>query len=329
MSPTDLPTIEDVRAAARRIAPHVHRTPVATSATFDRELAARVFFKCENQQKVGAFKSRGATNAVLRLDEATARAGVITHSSGNHGAALAYAAARRGIPCVVVIPRDASPIKLRAIEGYGAELALCERAERDALCTRLAAERGMHLVHPFEDPDVIAGQGTAALELLEQTGELDLVVAPVGGGGLISGTTLAVRGTSPRTEIWGAEPRAVDDAFRSLESGRRQPGVAAPRSWCDGLLTGLGERAFEILRRERVRIVTLGEREILEAAWALAQRMKLVVEPSGAITLAALREHRSELAGRRIGVILSGGNTDFAWLAELGTASRTGVSVPA
>jgi len=318
MIPTDLPTIEDVRAAARRIAPHVHRTPVATSATFDRELGAHVFFKCENQQKVGAFKVRGATNAVLRLDDDTARAGVITHSSGNHGAALAYAAARRGIPCTVVIPHDAAAVKLRAIEGYGAELALCERAERDALCARLARERGMHVVHPFEDPDVIAGQGTAALELLEQVGELDLVVAPVGGGGLLSGTTLAVRGASPRSAVWGAEPRAVDDAFRSLESGKRQPGESSPRSWCDGLLTGLGERAFEILRANDVRIVTVGEQEILEAAWAFVQRMKLVVEPSGAITLAALRERRDELAGRRIGVILSGGNTDFSWLGEIG-----------
>jgi len=312
----DLPTIDDVRDAARRIAAHVHRTPVAVSSYFDRELGARLFFKCENQQKVGAFKARGATNAVLHLDDESARGGVITHSSGNHGVALAFAAARRGIACVVVMPHDAPTIKMRAVAGYGAEIVPCARAEREAVCARIAAERGMRLIHPFEDPDVIAGQGTAALELLEQAGALDLVVAPVGGGGLLSGTAIVVRAAIPHAEVWGAEPAAADDAFRSLTSGQRQPGVVAPKSWSDGLLTGLGQRAFEILRRAGARVVTVGEGETLQAAWAVAQRMKQVVEPSAATALAALRARRAELGQKRVGVILSGGNTDFAWLDD-------------
>lgn len=316
MDPSELPTIDDVKAAAERIAPHVHRTPVVRSSHFDQELAAQVYFKCENLQKVGAFKARGATNAVLRLDPDAAACGVVTHSSGNHGAALAYAASRRGIPCTVVMPQDAPPIKIHAVRGYGAEIIFCERDEREQVCERVMTERGMTLIHPFEHPDVIAGQGTAALELLEQAGELDMVIAPVGGGGLLSGTTIAVTALSPGTVVRGAEPIAADDACRSMQTGERQPAVPGPRSWADGLLTRLGQRAFDILQPANVEIVTVTESEIVQAAWDVSQRMKQVVEPSGATVLAALRAIADEVRGKRVGAIFSGGNTDFSWLDD-------------
>jgi len=316
------PTLDDIRAAARRIAPFVHRTPLARSATFERELGAEIFFKCENLQKVGAFKARGATNAVLLLDDAAASRGVITHSSGNHGAALAFAAARRGIPCTVVVPEGAPAIKVDAVRGYGAEVVFCRRGEREATCERLIREQGRTLVHPFENPDVVAGQGTAALELIEEAGGLDLVIAPVGGGGLLSGTAIAVRGLLPAAEVRGAEPDAVDDACRSLESGVRQPAVPKGSSWADGLLTGLGELAFAALSAHSVRVVTVSEREILRAALDVMLRMKLVVEPSAATVLAALRRMGEAIRGKRVGAIFSGGNTDFRWLRDPVLAGR-------
>jgi threonine dehydratase len=310
------PTLDDIRAAAERIAPHVHRTPVVHSSALDVELGLKAHFKCENLQKVGAFKARGAVNAVLQLDAQAAGRGVITHSSGNHGAALAYAARIRDIPCTVVMPEGAPPIKIDAVRGYGAEIVFCRRAERRAVCERVQDERGATLIHPYENPDVVAGQGTAALELLEQVGELDLVVAPVGGGGLLSGTAVAVRSTAPGTGVWGAEPETVDDAYRSLRDGIRHPAVPNPASWADGLLTGLGVRAFAILRESGVEIVTVDEAEILRATWTLIRRLKLVVEPSAATVLAALRRRAKALAGKRVGAILSGGNTDFRWLTD-------------
>ncbi len=311
----DAPTLDDLRRAHRRIAPHVHRTPVLTSATFDRELGARVFFKCENFQKVGAFKARGATNAALSLDDGEATRGLITHSSGNHAAAVAYAAAIRGVPATVVMPDDAPAIKVAAVRGYGAEIVPCARAERETVCERERARRGATFVHPYRDPRVIAGQGTAALELLEEVPDLDVVVCPVGGGGLFSGTAIAVRGVAgPGVELWGAEPAAADDAFRSLESGALQPAVENPRTLCDGLMTGLGPINFAILRGAGARVATLDEPAIARAARDLLERMKIVVEPSGAIALAALRARKAEWAGRRIGALLTGGNTDFAWL---------------
>lgn len=308
------PTLADVRAAARRIAPHVHRTPVATSATLDREVGARVFFKCENLQKVGAFKARGAVHAVLRLaDEAAAR-GVVAHSSGNHAAALAYAARIRGIPCTVVMPHGAPSIKVDAVRGYGAAIVFCERQERESTCERLVREQGRVLIHPYENPDVIAGQGTAALELLEQVPDLDLVITPVGGGGLLAGTAVAVRSEHPGIAVWGAEPAAVDDAQRSLSSGVRQPAVSEPRTLADGLLTGLGQLNFEVLRELEVEVVTVSEEALVDAARFVLQRMKLLIEPSAATVLAAVRKRAPELRGKRIGAIFSGGNTDLAWL---------------
>jgi threonine dehydratase len=216
-------TLADIRAAAERIRGRVHRTPVLTSATLDRELAASVFAKCENLQKVGAFKARGACNAVFALDAAAAARGVITHSSGNHGAALAWAAGLRGIPCTVVMPDTAPDVKIAAVRSYGAEVQLCKAAERDAVCADLQRQRGATMVHPFEHPMVIAGQGTAALELLEDVPDLDVVITPVGGGGLCAGAAVVVRALRPSAAMLGAEPLAVDDAARSLATGVRQP----------------------------------------------------------------------------------------------------------
>jgi threonine dehydratase len=306
--------IDDLRAAAARIRGHVHRTPVVTSATLDRELAARVFCKCENLQKCGAFKARGAVNAVLALDDAAARRGVVTHSSGNHAAALAYAAAVRGVPCAVVMPDNAPKVKVDAVRGYGAEVVFCPPAEREAVCARVQQQRGTKLVHPFEDLRVIAGQGTAALELFEDVPDLDLVVVPVGGGGLCSGTAIAAAAVRPQARVLAAEPLAVDDAARSLQTGVRQPRVENPKTWADGLLTGLGAPNFAILLGARVRVVTVDEAAIVAAARFVLERMKLVVEPSSATVIAALRAIATEVRGLRAGVVFSGGNTDFRWL---------------
>lgn len=309
-------TLEDVRAAAARIRGHVHRTPVLTSRTLDRELSAAVFCKCENLQKAGAFKARGAVNAVLALPDAAAGQGVVTHSSGNHGAALAYAASIRGIPCIVVMPEAAPAVKVAAVRGYGAEVVFCKQSERESTAARVQRERSMTMVHPFENPYVMAGQGTAALELLEQAPDLDLVITPVGGGGLCSGTAVAVAGVRPAAQVFGAEPMAADDAARSLSTGVRQPRVENPQTLCDGLLTGLGAPNFALLQQHRVRIVTVAEDAVTDACRFFLERMKIVVEPSGATVLAALRAISPELRGRRIGAILSGGNTDFRWLSR-------------
>jgi threonine dehydratase len=311
-----LPTYADVAAAAERIRGQVHRTPVLTSATLDAQLGAQVFFKCENLQKVGAFKARGATNAVLALDDATAVRGVVTHSSGNHGAALAYAARQRRIPAVVVMPDDAPRVKINAVQGYGAEIVLCPRPERDATAERIVLERGATMIHPFEHPHVIAGQGTAALELFAAVPDLDVILAPVGGGGLISGTALVARQVRSRCTVLGVEPDTVDDAARSIRDGVRYPGVKNPKTLADGLMTGLGEAAFAILRATEASVVTVAEGSLAGAARFFLERMKIVVEPSAATVLAALWAEPARFRGRRIGAILSGGNTDLAWLRE-------------
>jgi len=307
-------TLDEVRAAAVRIAPYVHRTPLATSRTLDRELDAEFYFKCENLQKVGAFKARGAVNAVLSLAESEAARGVVSHSSGNHAAALAYAAGIRGIPCTIVMPDDAPAIKVAAVRGYGATIVFCPRAEREQTCRRLLDERGATLIHPFTHKQIIAGQATAALELIEQQEGLDAIIAPVGGGGLLSGTAISARGLLPDVSVLGAEPDAVDDAYRSLASGELQPGVEQPETLADGLMTGLGQINFEILRELQVEVVTVSEQAIVEAATFIVQRMKLVVEPSAATVLAAIRRCGDRFRGKRVGAILSGGNTDFSWL---------------
>jgi len=313
---TTLPHVSygDVLDAADRIRPHVHRTPVVTNRTINEELGASLFFKCENLQKVGAFKARGAVNAVMALDAELAAGGVVTHSSGNHGQAMAYAAAIRGVPCTVVMPENASALKRRAIEGYGADVVVTGHHERHDAAEAVLAERGGTLIPPFDHKDVIAGQGTAALELIEEVSDLDLIVAPIGGGGLLSGTAVAASGSGSGARVIGAEPLAVDDAHRSLESGVRQPMVPDPETLADGLLTGIGELTFDILLAANATIVTVTEEAIVEAARFHLERMKLVVEPSGATALAALRAMGDAIRGERVGVIISGGNTDLAWL---------------
>lgn len=293
----------------------MHVTPVLTCETFDRWTGARLFFKCENLQKTGSFKFRGASHAVSRLDPAARGRGVVTHSSGNHAQALAHAAQRAGIPAVVVMPRDSSAVKRAAVEGYGARVVLCEPnlAARESTAARLLEETGATFVHPYENLHVIAGQGTAALELMEAVPDLEMVIAPLGGGGLFSGTALAVKDRSPGAQVWGVEPEAADDGRRGLEQKVRQPATGNP-TIADGLRTAVGEAAFRILGSRADGIVTVSEAAIARAFWAFFERMKMVVEPSGAVGLAALLEGRLEARGRRIGLILSGGNVDPASL---------------
>lgn len=314
-----VPTLEDVRAAHARIAPHIHRTPVLTSALLDHEAGARLFFKCENFQKVGAFKARGACNAVFSLADEEARRGVATHSSGNHAAALARAASLRGIAAHIVMPRNSPRPKQAAVAGYGGRIVLCEPtlAARERACEEIIAETGATLIHPYNDYRIIAGQATAALELLADVPELEAVIAPVGGGGLLSGTALVARRLQSGMAVFGAEPAQADDAAESLAAGRI---VAKPANTiADGLRTMLGDRTFPIIQANVDGILTVSEDGIIAAMRRLWEILKIVVEPSGAVPFAAVREHASRFAGRRVGLILSGGNVDLdtlPWTAE-------------
>lgn len=304
------PTFDDVHAAARRIARHAHRTPVMTCRGIDRLADARVFFKCENLQKVGAFKFRGACNAVLSLDGEAAARGVATHSSGNHAAALALAASLRDIPAHVVMPEGVVDAKRRAVEGYGGRITLCEPTlrSRETTLADVLERTGANFIHPYDDPRVIAGQGTAALELLEEVPDLDVVMAPVGGGGLASGTAITVAALAPQIRVVGVEPRAADDARRSLAAGRILPS-GDPITVADGLRTSLGKLTFEVIRQHVREIVTVEEADIVEAMRLMWERTKLLVEPSAAVPLAALL--RGKVRAGRIGIIISGGNADL------------------
>lgn len=308
----DDPTIDDIRAAEERIRLHVHRTPVATCAGIDAIAGAELCFKCEQLQKVGAFKARGATNAVLSLDETASGCGVCTHSSGNHAAALARAASLRGVPAYIVMPRTAPPVKKAAVKGYGGIITECEPTleARERTLDEVRSRYGAVFIHPYDDPRVIAGQGTCALELLEQAPQLDAIVVPVGGGGLASGTAIAARSLRPDVEIWGAEPAGADDAYRSLRDGVLYPSVA-PTTVADGLLTSLSERTFKTLRSSLDGILTADEAAIVRAMRLLWERGKLLVEPSAAVPLAAVLAHGERFAGRRVGLVLSGGNVDL------------------
>jgi len=305
-------SIETIRAAAVRIKPYLHRTPIFTSVTVNGICSAELFFKAENMQKVGAFKARGAVNAVFSLSEKEVSYGVATHSSGNHAAALAYAARCRGVKAYVVMPENAPAVKKAAVAGYGAEITYCaptQQAREEAL-DNLVSHTGAVFIHPYDNYNVISGQGTAALELMEQVPDLDAVVAPVGGGGLLSGTALAVFGLNPAVNIIGAEPLEADDAFRSLQAGKIIP-VEKPDTIADGLRTSLGELTFPIINTYVSAIITVDESAIIKAMRLIWERMKIVVEPSAAVTLAALLTRREELQGFKIGLILSGGNADL------------------
>lgn len=311
---TDSPiSLENIRDAAARIAPHAHVTPVLGSASLDRLAGATLFFKAEHLQRIGAFKFRGACNAVFSLDEATANRGVVTQSSGNHGAAIALACKLRGIPATVVVPHSAPQVKLAAIADFGARIVPCEvsQHDRDRVTAQVLAETGGELIHPFDDPRVIAGQGTAAFELMHQAAALDVIVAPVSGGGLLSGTLLAAKALNPAIEVLGAEPEGASDAYQSLRQQRRITDMTA-NTICDGLRAHLSERTFAILSRHCDGILLANDDEVRSAMRLIFERMKQVVEPSGAVALAAVLRERERFAGRRVGILISGGNLDLS-----------------
>jgi threonine dehydratase len=314
----DLPTYDDVVAAAERIRPHAYRTPVLTSRTADAEVGAQLFFKCENYQRMGAFKFRGAMNALARFSPAQRAAGVVAYSSGNHGQAIALSASILDIPATVVMPQDAPASKIAATIGYGARVLHFDRytEDREQICADLVKQHGMTLVPPFDHPDEISGQGTAAKELLEQAGPLDALFVSLGGGGLLAGSLLAAKALAPHCQTYGVEPEAANDAQQSLRAGRIIH-IAPPRTIADGAQTPhVGHYTFAIMRRDVADIVTVSDAELIECMRFYAERMKMVVEPTGCLSLAAVRKYREQLRGKRVGVIVSGGNVDLSRLAH-------------
>jgi threonine dehydratase len=309
MSEVDLDTVREAHA---RIRERIRWTPVITSARLDELSGARLFFKCENFQETGSFKARGATNAVLSLTGAEAARGVATHSSGNHAAALSWAAGLRGIPAFVVMPSTASRIKIDAVERYGGRIVFCEPTlqAREEAADRVVRETGAVLIHPYNNPRIIAGQGTAALELLGEHPDLDALICPVGGGGLLAGSSIVAKGLRPGIRVLGAEPEGAADAKLSLESARRQP-VDHPSSIADGLLALVGDMTFPVIRRLVDGISAVSEHDIAAAVRCFLEVMKIVVEPSGAVGYAAVAARKAEVAGLRVGIILSGGNLDL------------------
>jgi threonine dehydratase len=315
----DQPRFDAIEEAHRRIRYFIHRTPVFTCRAIDDMCGASLFFKCENFQKAGAFKIRGACNAVFSLTDGEARCGVATHSSGNHAAALALAARWRGVPAYVVMPDNAPGIKKAAVAGYGASLFFCKPTleAREEGLARVLERTGAAFVHPFNDARVIAGQGTACLELCEEVQHLDVVMAPVGGGGLLSGTSIAAASMSQKTAVIGTEPEKADDAYRSLQKGAIVP-AGNPETIADGLRTSLGHLTFSVIRKNVRQIVTVSEEGIVQAMRTVWERMKIIIEPSAAVPLGALLTHRIDLSGKRVGIILSGGNLDLdrlPWLS--------------
>jgi threonine dehydratase len=322
---TALPTYDDVVAAARRLEGVAHRTPVLRSRTLDDAWGAHLFFKCENFQRMGAFKFRGAYNALSKFDPRQRIAGAVAFSSGNHAQAIALAARLLGMPATIVMPQDAPAAKMAATRGYGAEVVLYDRyrEDREAIGRRLAQERGMTLIPPYDHADVIAGQGTAAKELIEEVGALDALFVPMGGGGLLSGSALAARALAPRCTLYGVEPEAGNDGQQSFRSGRIVH-IDTPRTIADGAQTQhLGELTFAIVRRDVDDVLTAGDDRLVDGMRFFAERMKMVVEPTGCLGYAAAGERRTALAGKRVGVILSGGNVDLARFCAL-TAAPAG-----
>lgn len=307
-----IPTFDDMLRAHERIAPYIHRTPVLTSSYFNELTGAQLFFKCENFQKAGAFKVRGASNAVFGLSDIDAAKGVCTHSSGNHALSLSYAAGRRGIPCNVVMPRTAPQAKKDAVRGYGGIITECEpsTSSREAVFAEVQAKTGGDFVHPYNDPRVIAGQGTSSRELMEQTDGLDIVVAPIGGGGMISGTCLTLSTLAPEVQIIAAEPEQADDAYRSFKAGHI---IAddAPQTIADGLKVPLKELTWHFVSNHVTDILTASEDEIVDAMKLTWQRMKIVIEASCAVPLATILKNKDRFAGKRVGVIITGGNVDL------------------
>jgi threonine dehydratase len=307
-----LPSLADIRAAHKRIQPYIHRTPVLTSKQLNRIFSCELYFKCENFQKVGAFKFRGATNAVLSLSENDRKNGVVTHSSGNHAAALALAASMNGVKSRIVMPETAPAVKKNAVAGYGAEITFCKPTlqSREETTRQIMQETGAVLIHPYDNFNVICGQGTAALELLQDAGDLEVVVAPIGGGGLMSGTSTAVKSLNGKITVIGAEPLNANDAWKSFTTGTLTPSVN-PLTVADGLLTSLSELTFAIIRKNVSGIFTVKEESIIECMLLVWERMKIIIEPSSATVLAAVMENNDFFRGRKVGLIISGGNVDF------------------
>jgi threonine dehydratase len=314
-------TLHDIERAAQRIRPYIHRTPVLTSVSLDEKVEVQVYLKCENMQKVGAFKFRGACNAVFSLSAEEASRGVCTHSSGNHAQALALAARMRGSPAYIVMPNNAPAVKKNAVAGYGGQISFCAPTldAREATLTRIYESTGAKVVHPYNDERVIAGQGTAALELLEELPDLDVILTPVGGGGLLSGTAIAATETRKEIRVIGGEPEMADDAFRSLQARTILPSVK-PETIADGLLTSLGTLTFPIVQQHVEQIVTVSEGGIINAMRFVWERLKIIIEPSAAVPVGVLWEKKIDLTGLKVGVILSGGNVDLEnlpWQGEL------------
>ncbi len=310
-------SMDDVIAASKRIEGHGHRTPILTNKTIDELTGKKIFFKCENFQKIGAFKFRGGWNTISSLSREEASKGVCTHSSGNHAQAVAYAAMKRNIPAHIVMPRNAPKVKIQAVEGYRANITLCEptlKARRETL-EKIAEKTGAYVVHPFNEPKVIAGQGTCAMEMIEDIGDLDAICAPIGGGGLMSGTCIAARSMLPNVRLFGAEPKGADDAYQSLKKGKLIP-QNNPKTICDGLLTSMGENTWNILKDHLEDIITVSDEEIVTAMKLIWERMKIIIEPSCATPLAAVLtpEFRELENIETIGIILTGGNVDLSKL---------------
>jgi threonine dehydratase len=310
-------SIDDVRAAAGRIKGVGHRTPILSSQTLDKMAGRKLFFKCENFQKVGAFKLRGGWNAISMLSDEEAANGVCTHSSGNHAQAVAFSAMKRGITSYIVMPNNVPDVKLDAVKGYGANITLCEPTleARKTTLDEIAKNTGAQVVHPFNNPNVIAGQGTAALEMIEDLGELDAIIAPIGGGGLMSGTCITTRSLLPEAKLFGAEPTGADDAYRSLEEGKIMP-QTNPDTICDGLLTSLGEYTWNILKDHLDAIYTVTDDEVINAMRLVWERMKIIIEPSSATAVAvALKSEFKALEEiKKVGIILTGGNVELSKL---------------
>ncbi len=313
METLNKPSYKDIQTAAMRLSGLVHHTPVLTSSAINEMTGLEAFFKCENFQKVGAFKYRGATNAVLSLTDEQASRGVATHSSGNHAAALALAARKRGIPCYVAMPENAPVVKIEAVKHYGAEITFCEPTlqSREDTLNEIIRKTGAVFIHPFDNFDVICGQGTAAKEFLEEVPGLDILLVPVGGGGLLSGSSIAAKSIKPDILVYGCEPVNADDACRSFHSGKIHPAVK-PNTIADGLLTSLSELTFSIIRENTDDIYTVSEASILYAMRLIWQRMKIIIEPSSAVPVAVMLEHRNQFAGKKAGIIISGGNCDLS-----------------
>jgi len=308
----ELPALSDIQSAHRRISPFIHRTPVLTSRQLNTIAGCELYFKCENFQKVGAFKFRGATNAVMSLTDEQKRAGVVTHSSGNHAAALALAAGINGIRAFIVMPDNAPSVKKDAVAGYGASITFCKPTlqAREETCRKIMETEGATLVHPYDNFNVICGQGTASLELLDEVNDLDVVVAPVGGGGLMSGTSTCVKEINSKTKVIGAEPINANDAWKSFTTGTLTPSVN-PLTIADGLLTSLSELTFSIIRKNVDDIFTVSEESIISSMKLVWERMKIIIEPSSATVFAAVMENRQFFSGKRVGLIISGGNVDL------------------